>query len=389
MAISPGSAVAWVINYIKSASPSSWSSYTNPADTEEDSEYETTYVTQIRYQGSKRNTKYILVNEMPDYFPDEALNEGYHTKEDYVQANDRYGYIFKHQKFDNADTVDKLEEYATDWIKNNYHGGLTSFEITALDMHLMGEDVDPYMVGDQIDVYYPDPDTQSEVQRTLTCISAEYDLYNPEKTKYKIGIPDSTLSKVYGESSSSGSGGGGGSNSEEENDEESNTEAETTENRLQKWIEYLEENGWSFMSKWLPGGEDGTETSDPNLATPKSRDETNAWNMSLTSDNLVSGSLKSTMAEFLTRMTTKYAGILNDLNVGNDTKIGNDLNVENELTVKEKATTKDLEASGTVKGKDGEFDTLKIDNKSVKVGTSGGHPTITINGQTYVLETIQ
>lgn len=311
MAIDPGSHTSWITSIITQIGDW-WKTYINPADTEEDDEYETVYVTEIRYLGPVRETKYILVNEMPSFFTDEQLNVGYHTKEEYVQANDKYGYIYKHQKFENADTVEKLQEYATDWIKNNYHGGLTSFDITAVDMHLMNEDVDQYSCGDQIDVYYPDPDLRQEVQQTLTCISAEYDLYNPDKDKYKIGIPDSTLSKVYGETVKSGGGGGGGKNNEEENDEEDDTEEETLQDRVQKLISWLDENGWSFWSKHLPGGEDGTEQSDPNLRTPKSRDVTNPFEMNLMADNLAVGLGKFARGE-INNLKSAYTNITGTL----------------------------------------------------------------------------
>lgn len=369
------------ITYIIQALQDTWKSYTNPEDTEEDDEYETVYVTQIRYRGPLRETKMFFVSEMPDFFTDAELNEGYHTKQEYVQANDKYGYIYKYQKFENADTVEKLQSYATDWIKNNYHGGLTSFDITALDMHLSGEDpdLDPYMVGDKIDVYYYDPDSGGEEHKVLSCISAEYDLHNPEKTKYKIGIPDTTLNKVYGETVKSGGGGGGGNNTEDENDEEDDKEAETTEDFITRIKSWMDENGWSFMSKWLPGGEDGTETSDPNLETPKKRDFTNPFNMNMMADYMKAqaGSWAEGLITKLqsSHITSSYDVTTKDLTASNKTKT-------KDLSVEEDATTKNLTASEKVQGENGEFTTIKIGGHTVSFGTGK----ITIDGTTYDLK---
>lgn len=366
--------MAWnLITYLIQTLQSAWQQYVNPEDTEEDDEYETVYVTQIRYRGPLRDHKMFFVNEMPNFFTDEQLNEGYHTKQEYVIANDKYGYIYKYQKFENADTVEKLQEYATDWIKNNYHGGLTSFDITALDMYLTGEDpdLDPYMVGDKIDVYYYDPDSGQEENKMLSCISAEYDLYNPEKTKYKIGIPDTTLNKVYGETTKSGGGGGGGKNTEDENDEEDDKEAETTEDFITRMKAWMDENGWSFMSKWLPGGEDGTETKDPNLETPKKRDFTNPFDMNMMADRM-----KAAAGEWaqgiINNLTSKYINNTGTVTTGN-------------ATVKEKTETKNLDASEKVKGNEGEFQKLTVNGVEITGNGPTQTVTITINGVTYKL----
>ena len=286
----------------------SWHSYTNHEEDEEDDDYETTYVTEIRYLGPLHQEKYILASEMPDFFTDAQLNEGYHSKQEYVEANTKYGNIFKYQKFENADTVEKLIEYSTDWIKNNYHGGLTGFEVTALDLHMIGEDVDPYMVGDRMRVAYADPDTRTEVVKNLTCLSAEYDLYNPEKNRYKIGIPDTTLNKSYGDTTKSGGGGGGGGKPEDEKDEDDDQEAETLSSKVDDIFNWMTEHAWSFTSKWLPGGESGTETSDPNLQSPKTRDKTNPYNMNLSADAIFGSELKG-VDGYIQKLQSTYLNV--------------------------------------------------------------------------------
>lgn len=278
-----GSLASWITNLIQTTT-SSWRTYTDPKDTEETDTEETSYTTQVYDLGPLYPQKYILVSEIVDYYSDAELSEGYHTPQEYAEANDRFGNIFKHQKFENADSVEVLHDYAIDWIKNNYHGGLTSFDISAIDMRLLNETVDPYMVGDKIDVCYPDVFSNTEITKTLTCISAEYDLYNPDKNRYKIGVPDAALNKAYGETAKSGGGGGGGGNTEDENDEEDASEQESTIDRLTQWIEYLQENGWALQEKKLDDGE-----ASPNFETPKSRDPSNPFLMNLMADNFKSG----------------------------------------------------------------------------------------------------
>lgn len=300
-------AASWITNLIQNIT-SSWKIYVNPEDTEETDTEETEYVTQVYSLGPLYPQKYILVEEIINDFTPAELNEGYHTYQEYAEANSRFGNIFKHQKFENADSVEKLHEYAVDWIKNNYHAGLTSFDISAIDMRLLNEDVDPYMVGDKIDVTYPDTLLHTEVTKTLTCISAEYDLYNPDKNKYKIGVPDAALNKAYGETTKQGGGGGGGTNTEDENDEEDASEQESTTDRLTQWIEWMQENGWALTQKKLSSDGD-----DSDFDTPHSRDPANAFLMNLMSDRLKTGeaSIATLLSNHVKTPYLDVSGIIN------------------------------------------------------------------------------
>lgn len=163
---------------------------------------------------------YILVPEIANLgiFSDSELSKGYHTKEDYQNAITNFGMIYKPVTFENADNCDKLFSYATDWIKNNFLGSVTSYDITALDItNIDPEQSSPLLVGDEVKVIHP-----SIGERTLTIISIDYDLYNPWKTKYKIGSPNNLLNATYGVANKNsggkkgsgdgitGGGGGGG-----------------------------------------------------------------------------------------------------------------------------------------------------------------------------------
>lgn len=126
-------------------------------------------------------------------FSDEELSRGQHTKEDYQNATNHYGIIFKIVSFENADSEDKLFSYVTDWIKNNYLGSITSYDITALDIASYDPTKDPILCGDEVQIGHP-----SVGIRNLTVISVDYDLYNPWKSKYKIGSPNNLLNAAYG-----------------------------------------------------------------------------------------------------------------------------------------------------------------------------------------------
>lgn len=163
------------------------------------------------------NNNRILVPQIVGEFTDAELNSGYHSKSDYQNAINRYGIIYKTEKFDNADTQQKLWEYACDYIKNNYIGGLTGFDLTALDMHHIDGEVMKYLVGDRIPVIYPNFDNRlpnsvtPTVQKVLSATQITYNLHNPDKNTYNLGIPNSILKKKYGTAANKGGGGGGSS----------------------------------------------------------------------------------------------------------------------------------------------------------------------------------
>ncbi|MBO7450990.1 MAG: hypothetical protein J6U54_11555 [Clostridiales bacterium] len=170
------------------------------------------------------NNNYILVPQIVGLYSDAQLNIGYHTKSDYQNAINNYGVIFKTQKFDNADTQEKLFNYATDFIKENYVGGLTGFTIGAVDMHHVNGSVVKYLVGDRIPVQYPDHDNRTGetpplITRTVTAIAIKYVLHNPEKNEYSLGIPNNLIQRKYGTNKSKKGSSGGGSKKQQEDED--------------------------------------------------------------------------------------------------------------------------------------------------------------------------
>lgn len=222
-----------------------------------------------------RKTKFLFVPEMCDFYTDEELNDVYHSADEYRHAIDKYGFIYKTQKFDNADTPQKLLDYAKDWIKNNYHGGITSFTVNALDLHMVDRpDLNKFTVGRRVPIVYIDPATRQQTGQTLTCISVEYDLNNPEKNQYKIGIPDIALNKVYGETDKKGGGGGGGGKTSDETDNETDTAVDVLQDAGDTLNRILDENMWAHIITGLKTDEEGG-WSLADLSTPGEKDPTN------------------------------------------------------------------------------------------------------------------
>ena len=179
--------------------------------------YITDYATNIH-----GNNNRILVPQITQVYSESELDTGYVTKDIYEKAVSRYGIIYKVENFSNADTPEKLWKYACEWIKNNYVGGITSYDLSAVDMHHINHEIVKYLPGDCISLSIPsdmteldeyNPDAHSNVvNRTL--LSIKYDLYHPEKNSYNAGIPSDILNVEYGSKSTSTSkstsGGGGG-----------------------------------------------------------------------------------------------------------------------------------------------------------------------------------
>lgn len=293
----------FITTVINSRYSSTEHTYTDPEDDEEDDESQYEYVSTVVVGTPLRETKCIFVPEMNDFYTDEELNTVYHSADEYRYAIDKYGLVYKSQKFENADTAEKLLEYSKDWIKNNYHGGISNFSVTALDLHILNPEFDKYLVGQQAAVCYMDPATRNETTQTLTVISAEYDLNNPEKNSYKIGIPDVTLNKVYGETSKSGGGGGGGGKSSDETDDETNTEvdglADKSEEDAARKLELL----WGLIYKGMKDGD--TSFSLGELETPNTKDPTSDWSYGLTADIMKSGAFQGVNA-VIDNVNTKY-----------------------------------------------------------------------------------
>lgn len=162
----------------------------------------------------------ILVPQITNVYTAEQLDTGYVNESIFEKAVEQYGIIYKVQSFSNADTQAKLWSYACDWIRHNYVGGITNYDLTAVDMHHIDGTVEKYLVGDcvklrlppdltELDEYIDDnvQDRSAIVHRTILTI--KYNLHNPEKNSYSCGIASDILNLEYGVASTSKSKGGG------------------------------------------------------------------------------------------------------------------------------------------------------------------------------------
>jgi len=166
------------------------------------------YLNGYTTNGHTFNTNYMLVPEicksLYSYgsYTDSQLNSGYHEAEDYKTAITNYGRIFKTIDFQDAKNQAELFNKVSEWIKNNYQGGVETFSVKAVDLHFIGESTGKILLGDRVKIKYPIGTKTSVariVTRILTCTSVTYDLFNPENNQYTFGIPANALSKTYGD----------------------------------------------------------------------------------------------------------------------------------------------------------------------------------------------
>ena len=356
-------------------------SYQNPADDEEDDDSEYEWVTHVVFGTPLRETKCIFVPEMNDFYSDEELNTIYHSANEYRNAVNKYGLIYKSQKFANADTAQKLLDYAKDWIKNNYHGGITNFNITALDLHLVNPEFDKYLVGQRVNVQYMDPAVQEETEQTLTVISAEYDLNNPDKNSYKIGIPDVSLNKVYGETSKKGGGGGGGGKTSDQTDNETDTEVDGLIDDAEADAARQQELFWAMLFKGTKNGDETYALGDKQ--TPSSKDPTGDWAYGLTPDFLKASLLQGVNGA-IDNITSKYiksSGGVDCETVSSNKGNITDVNSDN-VKASKKVESKDVTVTDTA-----DIKYLKVNGQNIRFAVSGGKPRLTIGGQTFTLST--
>ena len=171
-----------------------------------DAKGNTIYVNGYKYK-DKNNTqhtygsnKYIPVNLLQGsngLYSDSALNDEYHSATEYRDAESNFGIIYKTASFPNADTQKKLWDYATDYIKNNYYGMVTSFSIKAIDMHIQNGSYPKILLGDCVDIVFRGNGTNI-TKTKLICQSVQYDLFAPENNTYTIGVPSDLMNREYG-----------------------------------------------------------------------------------------------------------------------------------------------------------------------------------------------
>lgn len=255
---------------------------------------------------------YIKVSELATIplYSDDVLNSGYHRKEDYANANARFGKIWKPVEFENADTPQKLFNYAKDWIKNNFMPELTQWDVTALDLKYVGSDQRALFTGDRVKLVHPEVD---QTFISVTIISAEYDLYNPDKNKFKIGIPNQQINASYGVKQKNSSGAksvnAGISTDNLQKELESkvnsllddlNRDRDILQQQYILKTKYGEDIGLDSPLAFLKYETDCVTERDPETVAKETADVVNKMNytMMISKDNLVMQALDRTASEF-------------------------------------------------------------------------------------------
>lgn len=103
----------------------------------------------------------------------------------------KYGRIYKTQSYSGVTNASELKALGQAYMNANCKPDEISLTIKAIDMNLLDGSAESIQVGSTVTVI-SDP---HEIEVSLTCISIEYDLQNPENNSYEIGDPSETLSQ--------------------------------------------------------------------------------------------------------------------------------------------------------------------------------------------------
>ncbi len=187
------------------------------------------------------DNEYLKVSDICKIYTDGQLESGYHKASDYHNAESQYGLIFKTVSLSDADNQAKLFTEACEWIKNNYQPAVTKYNVKAVDMRQIGENTSKILVGDRVRIIYPVGKEDGSIEKqelVLTCLSVDFDLYNPENNQYTFGIPANVLTKTYGLNKKSKSTNDGASSYKGSG----GNEEESDEDKYRKWFNEL--IGW-------------------------------------------------------------------------------------------------------------------------------------------------
>lgn len=121
---------------------------------------------------------------------------------DYIEvagAKAKWGNKYLLKSFSGISDASTLLKEANQYIKNHYEELPESLEITAIDLKLLGVNVESIHVGDVVRV----TSTPNGVDKDYTCSAISYNLSQFGKTKYTLGKPKQDFTKKYNQKSSS------------------------------------------------------------------------------------------------------------------------------------------------------------------------------------------
>lgn len=120
---------------------------------------------------------------------------------DYIEvegAKAKWGNKYLLKSFSGINNASTLLKEAKQYIKNHYEELPESLEITAIDLKLLGVNVESIHVGDVVRV----TSTPNGVDKDYTCSAISYNLSQFGKTKYTLGKPKQDFTKKYNQNSS-------------------------------------------------------------------------------------------------------------------------------------------------------------------------------------------
>lgn len=151
---------------------------------------------------------------------------------DYIEvegAKAKWGNKYLLKSFSGISDASTLLKEAKQYIKNHYEELPESLEITAIDLKLLGVNVESIHVGDVVRV----TSTPNGVDKDYTCSAISYNLSQFGKTKYTLGKPKQDFTKKYNQNSSSTSSAINDTNSSLGR---TNGRLSETQNKLEKYI---------------------------------------------------------------------------------------------------------------------------------------------------------
>jgi hypothetical protein len=114
---------------------------------------------------------------------------------EYLDGIAKYGRIVATQNFPQADTPEKVYEEGMAYFEKMFKEPPLVIEVTAIDLHLLDEEVGQIWIGQTFPVISP----PHNIDVVLMCLSIQYDFANPENTKFRFGTPDKPT--AYGRTS--------------------------------------------------------------------------------------------------------------------------------------------------------------------------------------------
>ena len=151
---------------------------------------------------------------------------------DYIEvdgAKAKWGNKYLLKSFSGISDASTLLKEAKQYIKNHYEELPESLEITAIDLKLLGVNVESIHVGDVVRV----TSTPNGVDKDYTCSAISYNLSQFGKTKYTLGKPKQDFTKKYNQNSSRTSSSINDTNSSLGR---TNGRLSETQNKLEKYI---------------------------------------------------------------------------------------------------------------------------------------------------------